>query len=166
MVRRPPGEYRARPVGRPGKRKDGTEKRGRKRFHLAPAQVEEIEYMISFGWMTNDEIISWLGVSKTTYYAWLERNPDIAQKFRSAKIGQKAAMMGRMTQLALDGNFQALKWRLSVCHGMIEKQTVVHETDPMKEKIAGMTIEQIEERYQKLKEKEKSSGKTSKSSDS
>lgn len=128
-------------------------KRGRRPFSLSKKKRDECAHLVSFGWFSYGELIEYLGIGKTAFYNYLNNNPEFRVQLEKAKLEQKAGMMSKMAELALDGNIAALRWRLAVCHGLVEKQTVVHETDPLVQKIANMKPEEIDRRYKELIEK-------------
>lgn len=122
-------------------------KPGRKPTVWSEREIQKAEDYVSLGWLSMNELATAMGIAKSTMFEMFKRQPEIERRLNRARIEQKALMVTKMTGLALDGNVQALRWKLSVCHGLSEKTRVMVETkDPIAAKVMNMSREEMEKR--------------------
>lgn len=75
---------------------------GRKAKTLTEKQLGEVETLGAL--LPVDQIAAYLGVGKTTFYAMMERDPEIAERYKRGKAKAIRDVAGGLLQKALSGD--------------------------------------------------------------
>lgn len=102
---------------------------GRKRKTLSDEQKAQLEVMAAF--LTVEQIADYFGIGKTSFYAMIERDPEISERYKKGKAAAIGSVAKTLVSQARDGNLTAaifyLKtqggWRENMVDADIDRST-------------------------------------------
>jgi len=117
-----------------------TNKGGRPPINLTDEQVAQIEALGSV--LSIEQIADYFGISKTTFYAIMERQPEVNERYKKGKAKAIGSVAQGLLQQARDGNTTAAMFYLKTQAGWRETQNIDHTTGG--EKMTGLTVSFID----------------------
>jgi len=98
--------------------------RGRPPKTLTDEQRAQVEALAAY--LTQEQIADYFGIGKTTWFAILEREPDIAERYKRGKARAIGAVAQSLIQQARDGDKVAAMFYLKTQAGWRETAQVDH----------------------------------------
>ena len=98
---------------------------GRPEIELTEDQIKEVETLAAV--LSTGDIADYFGIGRTTFYALMERNPDISERYKKGRAKAKGAIAGSLIQKARSGELGAQIFYLKTQCGYTETQRI--ETD-------------------------------------
>lgn len=102
-------------------------KGGRPPITLTDEQVAQVEALGSV--LSIEQIADYLGISKTTFYAIMERQPEVSERYKKGKAKAIGDVAQGLLQQARDGNTTAAMFYLKTQAGWRETQQIDHTTN-------------------------------------
>lgn len=102
-------------------------KGGRPPITLTDEQVAQIEALGSV--LSIEQIADYFGVGKTTFYAIMERQPEVSERYKKGKAKAIGSVAQGLLQQARDGNTTAAMFYLKTQAGWRETQQIDHTTN-------------------------------------
>ena len=99
-------------------------KAGRPPKTLTDEQRAQVEALAAY--LSQDQIADYLGTSRPTFAAMIERDPDISLRYKRGKAKAVGAVAQNLIQQARDGNVTASIFYLKTQAGWKETQGVDH----------------------------------------
>lgn len=133
------------------------QKKGRKRWELTPEIKEKLRKYAACG-LTKQEICEKLGIGHNTFYARLRENPEVVTLIEDGRTESKAAVTGKLFEMALRGNTKAAELYLRYVHRMADRteiQVAGSMENPLTLYLSKLTPAEVEEKYQRLLKKSK-----------
>ena len=87
------------------------------------AQVEALGAVLSV-----EQIADYFGIGKTTFYAIMERQPEVSERYKKGKAKAIGSVAQGLLQQARDGNTTAAMFYLKTQAGWRETQNIDHTT--------------------------------------
>jgi IS30 family transposase len=97
---------------------------GRPRKTLTDDERAQIEALAAY--LSQEQIADFLGIGKTTWFAILEREPDIAERYKRGKAAAIKSVATGLLQMARDGDKVAAMFYLKTQAGWRETAHVDH----------------------------------------
>ena len=91
---------------------------GRPPITLSPDQVHEVETLAAL--LSVQQIADYLGIARSTFFALLERDPDIARRYRRGKAKAIAHVANSLLQKARSGDTTSMLFYLKTQAGWRE----------------------------------------------
>lgn len=101
-------------------------KGGRPPITLKDEQVAQVEALGAV--LSIEQIADYFGISKTTFYAIMERQPEVCERYKKGKAKAIGAVAQGLLQQARDGNTTAAMFYLKTQAGWRETQQIDHTT--------------------------------------
>lgn len=111
-------------------------KGGRPPITLTDEQVAQIEALGSV--LSIEQIADYFGISKTTFYAIMERQPEVSERYKKGKAKAIGSVAQGLLQQAKSGNTSAAMFYLKTQAGWRETQQIDHTT--LGQQMAGTNI--------------------------
>lgn len=102
-------------------------KGGRPTKSLTPEQVAQVEALGAV--LSIEQIADYFGISKTTFYAIMERQPEVSERYKKGKAKAIGSVAQGLLQQARDGNTTAAMFYLKTQAGWRETQQIDHTTN-------------------------------------
>lgn len=99
-------------------------KGGRPAKSLTPEQVAQVEALGAV--LSVEQIADYFGVGKTTFYAIMERQPEVSERYKKGKAKAIGSVAQGLLQQARDGNTTAAMFYLKTQAGWRETQQIDH----------------------------------------
>lgn len=96
---------------------------GRKPKTLTPDQVNEVETLAAL--LSQDQMADYFGITRPTFAAMMDRDPDIALRYKKGKSKAIGMVAKGLLKEARDGNLTAMMFYLKTQAGWREKSDVV-----------------------------------------
>ncbi len=126
-------------------------KGGRPAIVLPDEQVAQVEALGAV--LSIEQIADYFGISKTTFYAIMERQPEVSERYKKGKAKAIGSVAQGLLQQARDGNTTAAMFYLKTQAGWRETQQIDHTTNG--ESLNAITPAQAAiERFKKTNEPE------------
>lgn len=131
---------------------------GRRKWVITDEIREKIKQYAACG-LTKGEIHTKLGIGHNTFYARLKEEPELYNLIEEGRITSRAAITGKLFEMAQKGNVRAAELYLRFVHRMSERHDVnlggSNESNPLMIYLSKLTPDEIEERYNQLIKKAK-----------
>lgn len=101
---------------------EGKKKSGRPPRMLSDDEVAQVEALARF--LTTEQIADFFGVSRPTFAAICERQPEVSLRYKKGQAKAIAAVAQNVLTQAMDGNLSAAFFYLKTRGGWRETQTV------------------------------------------
>lgn len=98
--------------------------RGRPPKTLTDEQRAQVEALAAY--LTQEQIADYFGIGKTTWFAMLEREPEISERYKRGKAKAIGAVAQSLIQQARDGDKVAAMFYLKTQAGWRETSQVDH----------------------------------------
>lgn len=108
-------------------------KGGRPPHFLTPEQVSQVEALASV--LSIEQVADYLGMSKTTFYAIMERDPAVCERYKKGKARAIGAVAQGLLKKARDGDTTSAIFYLKTQAGWKEKQDDAVEQKPIEIRI-------------------------------
>lgn len=108
-------------------------KGGRPPRFLTPEQVSQVEALASV--LSIEQVADYLGMSKTTFYAIMERDPAVCERYKKGKARAIGAVAQGLLKKARDGDTTSAIFYLKTQAGWKEKQDDAVEQKPIEIRI-------------------------------
>ncbi len=99
---------------------------GRPEIELTEDQIKEVETLAAV--LSTGDIADYFGIGRTTFYALMERNPDISERYKKGRAKAKGAIAGSLIQKARAGELGAQIFYLKTQCGWKETQSLEHSS--------------------------------------
>lgn len=97
---------------------------GRPVATLTDEQIVQVEALAQY--LNAEDIADYLGIGRTTFYAIMDRNPEVSERYRRGKARLKARLAGRLIEKADAGDYPSLSLFLRTQAGWSEKTHIDH----------------------------------------
>jgi len=97
---------------------------GRPEIILTDDQIKEVETLAAV--LSTGDIADYFGIGRTTFYALMERNSDISERYKKGRAKAKGAIAGSLIQKARAGELGAQIFYLKTQCGWRETQHLEH----------------------------------------
>jgi len=97
---------------------------GRKAKTLTDEQRAQVEALAAY--LSQEQIADFLGIGKTTWYAMLERDPDISERYKRGKAKAIGSIAQSLLQKARDGDTTSAIFYLKTQANWRETQKLEH----------------------------------------
>src|SRR5574344_1285735 len=104
-----------------------TNKGGRPAIILTDEQVAQTEALGAV--LSVEQIADYFGIGKTTFYAIMERQPEVSERYKRGKAKAIGAVAQGLLQQARNGNTTAAMFYLKTQAGWRATQNVDHTTN-------------------------------------
>ena len=91
---------------------------------LTNEQIVQVEALAQY--LTAEDIADYLGIGRTTFYAIMDRNPEVSERYRRGKARVKARLAGRLIEKADAGDYSSLSLFLRTQGGWSEQSRIDH----------------------------------------
>lgn len=126
-------------------------KGGRPPIVLTDEQVSQTEALGAV--LSIEQIADYFGIGKTTFYAIMERQPEVGERYKKGKAKAIGSVAQGLLQQARNGNTTAAMFYLKTQAGWRETQQVDHTTKG--ESLNAVTpVQAAIERFKKLNDTE------------
>lgn len=95
---------------------------GRKPKELDDEQRAQVEALAAY--LTQEQIADYFGIGKTTWFAMLERDPDISERYKRGKARAVGAVAQNLIKKAREGDNACMMFYLKTQAGWRETQHV------------------------------------------
>lgn len=95
---------------------------GRKPKDLNDEQRAQVEALAAY--LTQEQIADYFGIGKTTWFAMLERDPDISERYKRGKARAVGAVAQNLIKKAREGDNACMMFYLKTQAGWRETQHV------------------------------------------
>lgn len=102
-------------------------KGGRPAIILTDEQVAQTEALGAV--LSIEQIADYFGIGKTTFYAIMERQPEVSERYKKGKAKAIGSVAQGLLQQARDGNTTAAMFYLKTQAGWRETQQIDHTTN-------------------------------------
>jgi hypothetical protein len=102
-------------------------KGGRPAITLTEEQIAQTEALGAV--LSIEQIADYFGIGKTTFYAIMERQPEVSERYKRGKAKAISAVAQGLLQQARDGNTTAAMFYLKTQAGWRETQNIDHTTN-------------------------------------
>jgi hypothetical protein len=102
-------------------------KGGRPAITLTEEQIAQTEALGAV--LSIEQIADYFGIGKTTFYAIMERQPEVSERYKRGKAKAIGAVAQGLLQQARDGNTTAAMFYLKTQAGWRETQNIDHTTN-------------------------------------
>lgn len=102
-----------------GKKTDGRKARA---AVLTDEQIVQVEALAAV--LSSEQIADYLGIGRTTFYALMERNPEIAERYKKGRARAVDEVARGLIEQAKSGNVTAAIFYMKTQGGWREKQEV------------------------------------------
>lgn len=99
---------------------------GRPMIELTDDQIREVETLAAV--LSTDDIADYFGVGRTTFYALMDRNPDISERYKRGRAKAKASISGGLIKKARAGDTTSQIFYLKTQCGWRETQHIDHSS--------------------------------------
>jgi IS30 family transposase len=97
---------------------------GRKAKELTDEQRAQVEALAAY--LSQEQIADFLGIGKTTWYAMLERDPDISERYKRGKAKAIVSIAQGLLKKARDGDTTSAIFYLKTQANWRETQKLEH----------------------------------------
>ena len=97
---------------------------GRPEIVLTDEQREQVEKLAAY--LSQEQIADYFGIGKTTWFAIIQRDPDISERYKRGKAKAIGAVAQGLLQKARSGDNAASMFYLKTQAGWREKQEIDH----------------------------------------
>jgi hypothetical protein len=97
---------------------------GRKLKELTDSQKEQVEALAAY--LSQEQIADYFGIGKTTWFAMLEREPDLSERYKRGKAKAIGAVAQGLLQQARNGDKVAAMFYLKTQAGWRETTHIDH----------------------------------------
>ncbi len=104
-----------------------TNKGGRPTIKLTDEQVAQTEALGAV--LSIEQIADYFGIGKTTFYAIMERQPEVNERYKKGKAKAIGSVAQGLLQQAKSGNTTAAMFYLKTQAGWRETQNMNHTSD-------------------------------------
>jgi len=101
---------------------------GRPTKSLTPAQIAEVETLAAV--LTTSQIADYFGIGRTTFFSMMERNPEIAERYKRGKAKAIGAIAQGLIAKARGGDTTSMIFFLKTQAGWRETATIEHNVPP------------------------------------
>lgn len=102
-------------------------KGGRPAIILTDEQVAQTEALGAV--LSIEQIADYFGIGKTTFYAIMDRQPEVSERYKKGKAKAIGSVAQGLLQQARDGNTTAAMFYLKTQAGWRETQQIDHTTN-------------------------------------
>jgi len=99
---------------------------GRPEIELTEKQIDEVETLAAV--LSTGDIADYFGIGRTTFYALMERNAHISERYKKGRAKAKGAIAGSLIQKARSGELGAQIFYLKTQCGWKETQSLEHSS--------------------------------------
>jgi hypothetical protein len=99
---------------------------GRPMIELSDDQIREVETLAAV--LSTDDIADYFGVGRTTFYALMDRNPGISERYKRGRAKAKASISGGLIKKARAGDTTSQIFYLKTQCGWRETQHIDHSS--------------------------------------
>lgn len=96
----------------------------RKATKLTDEQKAQVEALAAY--LTQEQIADYLGIGKTTWYALLDRDPEVSERYKKGKASAISSVANGLLQKAREGDNTAAIFYLKTQAGWRETQKLEH----------------------------------------
>ena len=104
-----------------------TNKGGRPAIALTDEQIAQTEALGAV--LSIEQIADYFGIGKTTFYAIMERQPEVSERYKKGKAKAIGAVAQGLLQQARNGNTTAAMFYLKTQAGWRETQNIDHTSN-------------------------------------
>ena len=104
-----------------------TNKGGRPRVKLSDEQIAQVEALGSV--LSIEQIADYFGIGKTTFYAIMERQPEVSERYKIGKAKAIGSVAQGLLKQAREGNTSAAMFYLKTQAGWRETHNIDHTTN-------------------------------------
>ena len=97
---------------------------GRRTLTLSPAQKAEVETLAAV--LTAEQVADYFGIGRTTFFAMIQRDPEIAERYKRGKARAIGAIAQNLIAKARNGDTASMIFYLKTQGGWRETQTIEH----------------------------------------
>ena len=97
---------------------------GRHTLTLSPAQKAEVETLAAV--LTAEQVADYFGIGRTTFFALIQRDPEIAERYKRGKARAIGAIAQNLIAKARNGDTASMIFYLKTQGGWRETQTIEH----------------------------------------
>lgn len=97
---------------------------GGRTLTLTPAQKAEVEPLAAV--LTADQVADYFGIGRTTFFALIQRDPEIAERYKRGRARAVGAIAQTLIAKARGGDTACMIFFLTTQAGWRETQTVEH----------------------------------------
>lgn len=97
---------------------------GRHALTLSPAQTAEVETLAAV--LTAEQVADYFGIGRTTFFAMIQRDPEIAERYKRGKARAIGAIAQNLIAKARNGDTASMIFYLKTQGGWRETQTIEH----------------------------------------
>ena len=97
---------------------------GRKLKKLTDIQREQVEALAAY--LSQEQIADYFGIGKTTWFAMIDRDPELSERYKKGKAKAIGAVAQGLLQKAREGDKIAAMFYLKTQAGWKEKQEIDH----------------------------------------
>ena len=97
---------------------------GRRTLTLSPAQKAEVETLAAV--LTAEQVADYFGIGRTTFFALIQRDPEIAERYKRGKARAIGAIAQNLIAKARNGDTASMIFYLKTQGGWRETQTIEH----------------------------------------
>ena len=94
---------------------------------LTDEQKSQVEALAAY--LSQEQMADYFGMGKTTWYALLERDPEVSERYKRGKAKAIGAVAQGLLQKARDGDTTSAIFYLKTQAGWRETQKLEHSTD-------------------------------------
>ena len=102
-------------------------KGGRPRVKLSDEQIAQVEALGSV--LSIEQIADYFGIGKTTFYAIMERQPEVSERYKIGKAKAIGSVAQGLLKQAREGNTSAAMFYLKTQAGWRETHNIDHTTN-------------------------------------
>lgn len=99
---------------------------GRPMIELSDDQIREVETLAAV--ISTDDIADYFGVGRTTFYALMNRNPNISERYKRGRAKAKVSIAGGLIKKARAGDTTSQIFYLKTQCGWRETQHIDHSS--------------------------------------
>ena len=99
---------------------------GRPEIELTEKQIDEVETLAAV--LSTNDIADYFGIGRTTFYALMQRNAYISERYKKGRAKAKGAIAGNLIQKARAGELGAQIFYLKTQCGWKETQSLEHSS--------------------------------------
>ena len=95
---------------------------GKPQKNLTTEQIVQVEALAAV--LSVEQIADYFGIGKTTFYAIMERQPEVSERYKKGKVDAISSVAQGLLQQAREGNMAAAIFFLKTQAGWRETQVV------------------------------------------
>jgi hypothetical protein len=129
---------------------------GRPAITLSEAQIAEVETLAAV--LTAEQIADYFGIGRTTFFAMIQRDPSIAERYKRGRARAIGAVAQSLIAKARAGNVVAMIFFLKTQAGWRETAEVAVSLGEAREPGAGDAMALLRERLERIAERQRQLG--------